>query len=314
MRLRILNTIGEIFDNDAKKILEKLGKVDYLNITQAELIENIKKYDIILCGLGLNFTSNVLDGVDKLKIIATATTGLDHIDLKKAEEKKIKIVSLKEEVDFLNTITGTAELALGLMILLARNIPASHLSVLKGEWNRENFKGHSLFGKTLGIVGLGRLGKMMATYGSALGMKVVYVDPYVDNLNWRKIDFDELLKISDYISIHTHLNNETENMFNIDSIRLMKRNACIINTSRGKIVDEKDIIHSLQNNIIDGYATDVIDGEIFFEKNNCSDHVLVKYAQSNSRVIITPHIGGMTYESRRDTDIFLAQKLFNMFK
>jgi D-3-phosphoglycerate dehydrogenase len=288
-----------------------LGRVDYLTLTNQELFKKIDKYDVVVCGLGLNFNSDILSKAKNLKFLVTATTGLDHIDLKFAEEKGIKVLSLRGEEDFLNTITGTAELALGLLISCSRHIPSSIQSVLKGEWNREKFKGHSLNGKTLGIVGLGRLGKWMARYGEALGMKVIFVDPKVElsNQNWKKVSLNELLKQSDFISIHIHLSPENEYLFNKKTMGMMKKTAYLINTSRGKIVHEGDLIKLIKQKKIAGYTTDVLDGEILFTKNNCKNHPLVRFAKENPNVIIAPHTGGMTHESRRDTDIFIANKL-----
>jgi D-3-phosphoglycerate dehydrogenase len=315
MKKRILNTIGKAFDPKAKEILDKVGKVDYEIPSQKQLLKIIGDYDYVLCGLGLNFDKEVLSKAKKLKAIATATTGLDHIDMKFAEEKGIKILSLRGENEFLDTITGTAELALGLMITLVRNMHIAYPAVLNGEWDREKFKGHSLYGQTLGIVGLGRLGKMMARYGKALGKRVIFYDPKIDHnhtFDYKKVDFDELLKESDYISIHVHLTPETEYMFNKDSISKMKPSAYIINTSRGKIVHEKDIIDAIKKKKIAGYATDVLDGELVFINNDCSEHIIVKHAKTNPNILIVPHIGGMTHESRRDTDVFIAKKLSNM--
>lgn len=311
MMHRILNTIGEAFDPKAKEILNGLGKVDYLIPSQEQLLKKIGDYDIAVIGLGLTFNAEVLNKATKLKFLVTATTGLDHIDLIAAEKKGIKVLSLKGEDDFLNTITGTAELALGLMLSLARNIPEARSSVLKGEWNREAYKGHSLYGKTLGVVGLGRLGKMMARYGEGLGMKVIFSDPQAEapNLNHKKVSFEQLLAESDVISVHVHLSSETEFMLDTTAFGKMKKSAYLINTSRGKIVNETDLIDALENGRLAGYGTDVLDGEISFADNDCSDHPLVKYAQNNKNVLILPHIGGMTFESRSDTDIFIAQKL-----
>lgn len=310
--IHILNTIGESFDPKAKEILDTLGKVTYHTPTQDELSTKIEKYDVVLCGLGLNFSKDVLDKAVRLKTLVTATTGLDHIDITYAEKKGIKIISLKGEDEFLNTITGTAELALALMISIARNIPQSVESVLKGEWDRESFKGHSLHGQTLGLVGLGRLGRWMARYGQAIGMKVLFTDPKVESDTYKKVSLDELLSQSDVISIHVHLTPETEYMFNKATFSKMKPSAYLVNTSRGKIVNETDLIDALERKIIAGYATDVLDGETSFAGIKIGDHPLVEYAKKNRNLLIVPHIGGMTHESRRDTDIFIAQKLKNL--
>lgn len=312
MRYRFLNTIGPVFAPEAKEILKKIADVDYKIVSQEQISDEILSYDAVICGLSNNFSEDVLKQTNRLKYIATATTGLDHIDLNAAKKNNVEIVSLRDEEEFLNTITGTAELAFGLMLMLARKIPEARDAVLKGEWKREDLCGRSLRGATLGIIGLGRLGKMMASYGTAFGMKIIYHDPKVHHDSWQKEPFENLIEQSDYVSIHVHLSKETEHMFDCKALASMKKSAFLINTSRGKIVDESALLDSLKSEDIAGYATDVLDGELLFGKY-CGDHPLIVYAQNHSNVICVPHIGGMTYESRRDTDIFIAEKLVNAF-
>lgn len=312
MSFRILNTIGEIYTEEAKDILKKVGNVDYKNPTQEELENIVSEYDILVVGLGLNMNKSVLENATNLKIIATATTGLDHIDIKMTGEKNIKVLSLKGENEFLDTITGTAELALGLMIDLVRKMPSAIRSVEKGVWDREKFRGNSLYRKTLGVLGLGRLGKMMARYGNALGMRVIYTDPEVEEKkypDYQKVSFDDLLSQSDILSIHVHLKEDTENLFNKETFSKMKTGVFLINTSRDRIVDEGDLIEAIRTNKLGGYATDVLSGEVDFGKSIPPGHSLHEYSKINDRVIIVPHIGGMTVESRRDTDVFIAKKI-----
>jgi D-3-phosphoglycerate dehydrogenase len=311
MEYRILNTIGQEFNEEAKRLLSTIGKVDYIIPSQAELAEKIKDYEIIFCGLGLTFSADIISNASKLKIIVTATTGLDHIDLKAAEARGIRVLSLRGETAFLDTISGTAELSLGLMLSLAKRIPEATQSVLKGEWDRKKHTGHTVRGQTLGVVGLGRLGKMMARYGEALAMNVVFCDPEVSSsrTEWKKVSFEELLATSDYVSIHVHLNEKTEFLFNTKTLSSMKKGASLINTSRGRIVQERDLMTMIDKGWIGGYATDVLDGEVTFDGTDCSHHPLVQYAQNHPQVIIVPHIGGMTFESRKDTDVFMAEKL-----
>jgi len=315
MNHKILITIDNFADK-AKDVLKDMSVCDCLNLSQEELIEKISDYDILLVGLGLNVDKQVIDRAENLKIIATATTGLDHIDVEYAKEKGIKVISLKDEIDFLNSITGTAELAFGLMLDLLRNISASTMDVEAGNWDREKFVGYNLLGKTLGVVGFGRLGKMMAKYGKAFGMDIVVSDLYVDeaiitDLGYRKMSLEELLEKSDVVSIHVHLNPETENMFSLAEFEKMKNSAYLINTARGKIVNEKDLLKALANKEIAGYGTDVLAGETAFSEDKTGENDLIKYARDNSNLIITPHIGGMTYESREATDVFIAQKIIN---
>ncbi len=311
---RILNLIGDNFDKEAKKNLEKIASVEYMTPTYEELKKIINKYDGLIIGLKYQLDATLLKETNRLKFIATATTGLDHIDLNFALKKGIRILSLKDENEFLNTITGTAELSLGLMISLVRKIPFAFQSVMQNQWKREQFIGNNLFGKTLGIIGYGRLGKMMANYGEALGMKIIFYDPYKTSQNsfHKSVQFDVLIQNSDIISIHTHLTNETRYMINRKIFSKMKKGVFIINTSRGQIVNENDLIQFLKKKHIGGYAADVLDGELEFCEN--VEHPLIEYAKKNNNVIIVPHIGGMTIESRSNTDRFIAKKVIDFLK
>lgn len=314
MTYRILNTVGEIYSQKARDVLSMLGDVEYKHPSQEDLKKIIAEYDVVIIGLGLNFHKDVLERAAKLKTIATATTGLDHIDVWHAKQRGIEILSLRGEDEFLNTITGTAELACGLMIDLVRYTPWAFDDVKNYKWEREKFRGHNLYGKTLGIVGMGRLGTWMARYGKAFGMNILYHDPHT-NLSTSNVDrlgkrvlFDELLEKSDVVSIHVHLNEETKNMFNADVFKKMKNSAYLINTARGGIVDETALLQALEKGEIAGYGTDVLADELSFNAI-FKNHPLVKYSEKNRNVIITPHIGGMTKESRERTDIFIAEKL-----
>ena len=154
---------------------------------------------------------------------------------------------------------------------------------------------------------------MMVKYADSFGMQVIACDPYLkdsifNELDCKKVSFDELLKESDVISIHAHLNKETEGIFNKESFNKMKPTAFLVNTSRGKIVNEKDLLEALKDEKIAGYGTDVLAGELEFgEKGN--NHPLIEYARDNQNVVILPHIGGMTRQSREMTDIFIVQKI-----
>ncbi|MFH1894725.1 MAG: NAD(P)-dependent oxidoreductase [Patescibacteria group bacterium] len=313
MSYKILNTIGKKYSKEARKILKRIGRIDYLELNQEELKNKISQYDILIVGLGLNINKEIIKNGKNLKIIAATTTGLDHIDINFAKTKNIKILSLKGQKEFLKNVTSTAELAFGLIIILLRNIFSAFESVKKYHWQREKFRGFSLRGETLGIVGLGRLGKIMAKYANTFGMKVIAYDPslknYIfDKFGCKKVNFHNLLAKSDIITIHVPLDKKTKNMFDRKAFDKMKTTALLINTSRGKIVNEKDLLKSLRKNKIAGYGTDVLADELnFTEKFDI--HPLVEYAKNNNNLIILPHIGGMTHQSREMTDIFMAEKI-----
>ncbi len=311
--MKILNTIGVKYTKAAQKILSDLGAVDYLDLNQTELLAQIEPYNILIVGLGLNVDKDVIDRATNLKIIATATTGLDHIDFVYAQSKNIQVISLRGENEFLNTITGTAELAFGLMIDLLRLTHSAFMDVKNYHWDRENFRGHNLLGQTLGVVGLGRLGRAMARYAKAFGMKVLAYDPNIDAEvflvnHCQQVDFDTLIKHSNVISIHVHLDKDTENMFNTAVFQQMKKGVYLINTARGKIVDEQALLNSLGDKKLAGYATDVLADELDFNRE-FKNHPLVEYAKSHDNLVIVPHIGGMTHESRESTDVFIAEKV-----
>ncbi len=311
--MNILDTIEPKISSRAKEILEEFGKVESLSLSQLDFYQKVCDYEVLFVGLGLTIDKNTIDAAKKLKVIATATTGLDHIDVAYAKQKGIEILSLRGEDEFLNSITGTAELAFGLMLDVVRNVSVSFESVKNYQWDREKFCGHSVEGKILGIVGFGRLGKMMAKYGKAFGMKVIVCDPNKTKdesikAGVKKVEFDELLCESDIISLHVHLSDETENMFTEKVFQKMKSSAYLINTSRGKIVNENDLLVALKNKTIAGYGADVLAGELNFSEI-FENHPLVEYSKTHDNLIITPHIGGMTHESREATDIFMAEKL-----
>lgn len=320
--MKILNTLGKTYPEEARKILARVGTAEYRTLNQKTFEKVIGDYDVAVTALGLLFNKTALEKARKLKVIVTATTGLDHIDLIQAKKQGITVLALRGETAFLNTITGTAELAAGLMIELLRQTPHAFDSVKRYEWNRDVFRGHNLYGQTLGVVGMGRLGRWMGRYGVAFGMQVQFFDPYVKtspSKKYKKVSFETLLKTSDCISIHVHLEKGTENMLSAREFGLMKKTAYLINTSRGKIVNEKDILAALKKKTIAGYATDVLADELSFSTGGGSsfggkNHPLVEYAKKNQNLIIVPHIGGMTHESREATDIFMAKKLEKFLK
>ena len=199
------------FSEKGKEILSSIGKV-------RENIETELNTTVLIIGLNTVLDDKLIHKLPNLKLVATPTTWLDHIDLALLDSRGIKLVSLKGETDLLNSITSTAELAFGLILCLARNILPSNKSVLEGDWNRSQFKGITLRGKTLGIIGLGRLGNMVLEYGKSFGMKTIYTDPYVDG----GLELPDLLSISDFVSIHVPLTPGTENLLNSESFKIIQ--------------------------------------------------------------------------------------------
>ncbi len=311
---RILCTIGKEFTPEAKKILESIGTVDYATPTQAQLIKNIGVYHAVVTQLGLQFDANVLKHASNLRFIATATTGTDHIDLKATKQQGITVLSLKDAKDLLEDIPSTAEHAWGLLLALVRHTAPAAEAVSQGQWNGKPFAGMELKGKTLGIIGVGRLGRIIAGYGRAFGMKIIGYDlQKIPASVCTQVSLNTLLKTSDVVSLHVHLTPETEGMIGEKEFQHMKPTAMLINTARGKIVDEQALLFALKKKRIAGYAADVLTGETRFDQD-CSGDPLVMHSKKHKNVLLTPHIGGRTHEARTKTDIFIAKKLRSTIK
>ena len=252
----------------------------------------------------------LLASAPDLKVIATATTGLDHIDLRTAEARGIKILSLKGETEFLKTITSTAEHTWGLLLALLRHIPQAHYSVTNGEWNRNLFFAKELRGRTLGIVGLGRIGHMVARYGLVFGMRVVAYDP--TQTEWiTEVERIENLPVflgeCDVCTIHIPLTSENDRFIGAREISELKEGALLLNTSRGGILDERALLDNLKNGHLAGAALDVINNE--YATDDPLRRELIEYAATHSNLIITPHIGGASHDALERVEIFMAQKL-----
>ncbi len=257
-------------------------------------IENDVRVRILIVRLSKRIDEKVLNKFPNLKCLVTATTGLDHVDLDVLKRKGIDLVSLREHKEFLKTIPSTAEHTFALLLALVRYIPSSSIDVGKGNWLRDNFKGIQLQNKTIGIIGLGRIGSKMAEYCKSFGMNVIYFDPNVNSNLCEKIyHIEDLFAKSDIITFHIHLASETLHFFNENSLKYVKPNVYIINTSRGAILDELAVVKGLKNNLIKGVAVDVLENEL----DNLTDSPLWKAHHEGENIIITPHIGGATYDA-----------------
>ncbi len=282
-----------------KRNLRKKGKLIYKpNINQNELKKILKKnkrISIIFCNpnrQGYILNKEILQN-SSVKLINTASTGLNHINQEDCKKLNIKILSLTKDFKLIKKLPSTSELSFGLMINLQRNILQSFNSVKNKKWDYTPFIGQELSSLTIGIIGLGRLGNFMANYAKAFGMRVFYYDPFKKTKKYKKSNLKELVQISDVISIHAHVNSQTKNMINKKILKFAKKKPVIINTSRGELVNEKDIVWALKNKIISGYGADVIEKEFI----NIKKSPIIKNI-NNFNIIVTPHIGGMTYQGQ----------------
>lgn len=310
-KYKILHTEAKDYCHESRVILDSCGQVDYFDIGRAGILERIADYDVLIVRLRNKVDKGILEKGKRLKFIATATTGTNHIDEKLASQKGIRVVSLKGETRFLSGVYSTAEHTVGLMLALLRFIPAACKDVTGGSWQNEIFRGHELHGKCLGIIGYGRLGKMVAKIALSFGMKVFAYD--TDKTVYfpqgvHKVALDSLLAQADIVTIHIPLNKGNENFMNQSKLKKLKEGAYLINTSRGDVLDEKALLTLLKRKHLAGTALDVLKGE---EKPGfrLKTNALVQYAQKNNNLIITPHIGGAAIEAVNKTDVFIARKL-----
>lgn len=283
--------------NEVGSILESFGDVTYLNDpSHDEVCSRISTYDAIFTNPNKSkvyIGSELIGRAKNLKVICTASTGTNHIDLCYASSKGVRVLCLKDELEIIEKISSTAELAFTLTLNLIRNIIPARQSVLDGDWDYTKFIGRQMNELIVGVIGYGRLGKKYAQYCKALGAKVVVFDPY-KKVELEGIDqvynLDTLISQSDVISIHVHVTNETVNLLNSNRISKLKKDVLVVNTSRGEVIDEKSMVEFLEKNKFSRLATDVLANEI----NGRFESPLLKMALKSDRILITPHIGGMT--------------------
>ncbi len=251
-----------------------------------------------------------------VRVINTCSTGLNHIDLDYCKSNNITIQSHKNDYKLINNLPSTAELAFTLMMNLLRKITNANDHVRGYGWNYTNYMGHQLEGLNVGIVGYGRLGKMMYKYCEAFGANVKIYDPYVrDKLddafllnNWSS-SLKNLFKWSKVISLHVHVTDETKHMINSNVLNQANK-SYLVNTSRGDIVDEKAVVKALKDKKLSGYATDVVEAE--FNEGPLTDtwdSPIIKAMHTPLNIIATPHVGGMTWEGQEKAYLWSIEKI-----
>ena len=296
--------------------LELIGDLSIINDPSVEdLLEVISDYDVIFTNPNkskIYLDKEILDLAINLKVICTASTGTNHINKDHLDKCSIELLSLTEERKVINKISSTAEHALALTMSSLRNVHTSFKTVLQGEWNYEDHIGRQVNCLTVGVIGYGRLGEMYAHYMSSIGARVVVFDPYkeIDSKVVEKVEsIDSLLKISDIVSLHVHVSKETTHMINRKVLENAKEDFLLINTSRGEIVNEADLIEFLSQNPKARAAVDVISEEIIDRDKN----LLIDFAKKSNQILITPHIGGMTHEAQEIAYNHAAEMLASYF-
>lgn len=292
----------------ALKTVASFAQLDAITLSQDEFAARSLNYEALMVRLQLRVTGDMITNSSNLKAILSPTTGLDHIDLHAARSCNVAVFSLHGENAFLRNVHSTAEHTFALLLSLIRNIPSAVDAVKQNRWEPYRHRGHELKGRTLGIVGCGRLGTMVANFGQAFGMHVLGYDPYIKLFPKsvrRCATLDALLPESEVLSIHVPLNETTMRMVGARELALIPRGAFLINTSRGAVVDEHALIDSLAQGNLAGAAVDVLTDEHLIATIG---HPLIEYAKTHSNLLITPHIAGATREAVEKTDMFVIDK------
>lgn len=273
------------------------------HLDKEELIENIKNYDVLVVRSNTKVTSDVLEAGAKgnLKLVIRAGVGIDNIDLDYAKKVGIKVSNTPDA-----SSDSVAELALGHMFSVARYIAVANYTMRNGQWNKKQYKGSEIAGKILGIIGMGRIGKALAGKAEALGMKIIYADVLgkQDNLAYEFMDLDNLLKVSDYVSLHVLYDKDKGALISSREISMMKEGTVIINCARGKVVDEEALLEGLNSGKLAGAGIDV------FEQEPSKNTELINH----ERVSVTPHIGASTKEAQERIGKEVAAIVINFNK
>jgi len=290
-----------------KEILEKNGlKVTYEpEITPEQIAEKIGNFEVVVVRSRTKMTRELIAKADKCKIIARVGIGLDNIDQEAAKEKNIRVINAVE-----GAITAVAELVIGLMISMAREIPRADREIRNGNWIKKELMGSELKGKYLGIVGLGNIGKRLGRLARALNMNIIGYDvipiddEFSKEVGLMKADLDTLLSSADYVSFHVPLLDSTRHMINAEKLKMMKNTARIINTSRGGVIDKGALYNSLKDGSLAGAALDV------FEVEPATENKLITLPN----FIATPHIGAQTKEAQLLAANIIAEKIIQILR
>jgi D-3-phosphoglycerate dehydrogenase len=295
-----------IHEEGIKKLRQAGFEVDVKpTISHEELRNAVSNYSALIVRSRTKVTKEIIEAGKQLKAIGRAGVGLDNIDIETAEKRDIAVLNTPEA-----PAEAVAELTIGLMISLARNIPLADRAMKGGEWIKKKLRGWELRGKTLGVVGLGNVGEKLARIAKAMGMKILITKrtppkpELLRELEGEFIPLPELLQRSDVVTIHVPLTPQTHHMIGAKELQLMKDGAFLINTSRGAIVDEKALLEALQSGKLGGAALDV------HETEPPTDLTLMGLPN----VVCTCHIGAQTREAQRAASTLIAEKIINSFK
>ena len=300
MKILVSDSISE----NAIDLLKQNFSVDVNEVSSQQLLEIIGDYDALIVRSRTKVTREVIEAGKNLKVIGRAGIGVDNIDVALATQKKIPVVFAPR-----GSTISVAEITVGQILALSRQLPYADKTTKNGEWLKKKLKGIEIYEKTLGLIGMGRIGLEVAKRCQAFGMKIIAYDPYIqktlaDQYNIELLtDITELYERADFISIHALLTDETKGMVNKDAFNRMKHSAYVINYSRGGIINESDLLDALESKTISGAALDVFENEPLKKGS--------KLALDLPNLHLTPHIGASTIEAQDKAGFITAQGVFD---
>ena len=302
-RIIVLDNLSQ----DGLDLLESAGGIEHevrIGLAGDELREALQEFDGAICRSGVKITAEVLEGNTRLRAVARAGVGTDNINKEAATRRGIVVMNTPGG----NTVS-TAEHAIALMLGMSRNVAPANQSLVEGQWDRKKFMGTQLAGKTLGIIGLGRIGRAVATRAQAMEMKVLGYDPFLSGARAKELGiqtFDsarEMLPLVDYLTVHTPLTDETRNLIGPAEVKMLKQGARLVNCARGGIYNEEALAEGLRSGRLGGVALDV------YPKEPCTDSPLF----GMPGVLCTPHLGASTEEAQTNVAVEAAELLIDFF-
>lgn len=295
--------ICDAIAEDGIQILQQVADVTVkTGLKEAELIAEVPRYDALMVRSATKITRPVLEAAKQLQIVGRAGVGVDNIDVAAATERGVIVVNSPAG----NTV-AVAELTIGMMLSLVRKLVPAHESMARNEWKRSAFMGNEIYGKTLGVIGTGKIGTEVIKRAQSFGMRVLGYDPFLTTARAHQLDIEastveDILQRADFISIHTPLTKETRHLIDAEAIATMKPGAIIINCARGGIIDEEALYDALKNGRLGGAGLDV------FENEPLADSPL----RELPNVILTPHVGASTSEAQTEVALDVARQIVDV--
>ena len=315
--MKILHLEKENYPDTSLSVLQSMGQIHFANVYTQSDLDNLllnESFDAVFVRLGFEFGSKNLHSQSQLQYIVSPTTGLNHLDLSYLDKRDIKVISLKGDLSILERVKSTAEHTWSLLMALTRNLRPAIDITLNFEWKRKGLECDELNDMTLGIIGFGRLGMMVAGYGKAFGMKVLVNDcnpekeKIANQKGFETIALDDILSNSDVLILMADYNPGQKKILDEPEFEKLKKGSYFINTSRGELINENALLFALKNGSIKAAALDVLEGDSVWDIGVTRSHPLLAYARENSNLIITPHIGGYGKQSIRLTREYIVNK------